>query len=37
MRSSRNLLEDTVTVQFPQLKGNGIEFSQHFQTVFAVI
>ena len=28
---------EALPVQFPRLKGNGIEFSQHFQTVFAVI
>lgn len=28
---------EALPVQFPRLKGNGIEYSQHFQTVFAVI
>lgn len=28
---------ETLPIQFPRLKGNGIEFSQQFQTVFAVI
>ena len=28
---------ETLPVQFPRLKSNGIEISQHFQAVFAII